>query len=68
MQKIAPIARSAPASTTASGRLAVWNQRLLIAAAAFILWAATILALQAAGAVQSAMLAGEGMSIVSPGD
>jgi hypothetical protein len=51
-----------------SGRIAVWNQRLLIVATVFILWAATILALQAAGVVQSAMFAGEGMLVVTPSE
>ena len=65
MPKTASSARFRPASTV-SDRLAIWNRRLLIAAATFILWSATALALQAAGAFQSAMLVGEGMSIVAP--
>jgi len=64
MRNIARDATGVPASPSTTGRLAVWNQRLLIGAAVFILWAASILALQAAGPNARAMLAGEGMLIV----
>ena len=63
MQKIAGIARVATASSAAPGRLATWNQRLLIAATVFILLAASVLTLQALGPHERAMLAGESMLI-----
>ena len=52
-----------PASEPIRQRLAVWNRALLIGATVFILWAASVLALQAAGPNARAMLAGEGMLI-----
>jgi hypothetical protein len=62
MQKIAGVARS----TAAPGRLAIWNPRLQIAATMLILWAASMLALQAAGPHARAMLASEGTLINAP--
>ena len=67
MRKIAGVARSASASSAAPGRLAIWNRRLLIGAAVFILWAASVLMLQAAGPHARDMLAGEGM-LINPSD
>jgi hypothetical protein len=66
MQKIAGVAGSTSVSSAAPGRLRIWNQRLLIASAVAILWAASILALQAAGPHARDMLAGEGMLINPP--
>ena len=42
-------------------RLSVWNRRLLVGAVTLILWAASMLALQAAGPEARAMMAAEGM-------
>jgi hypothetical protein len=63
MQKTATIASTAPAPAAVPGRLAIWNRRLLVAAAVLILWGASVLALQSAGPHARAMLAGEGMLI-----
>ena len=52
-----------PASGPMPRRLAAWNRALLIGATVFILWAASVLALHAAGPNAQAMLAGEGMLI-----
>jgi len=48
-----------------SRRVAIWNQRLLTAAVIVTLWAASVVALQAAGPNAQAMLAGEGMLIIT---
>ena len=53
------------ASVPVSGRAAVWNMRMLTGAAVLILWAASMLAIQAVSPNARAMLAGEGMLIVS---
>ncbi len=66
MRRIAASARSTRSARAAPARLAAWNRRLQIAAAVFILWAATVLALHNAGAFQSALLVGEGMQVVAP--
>jgi hypothetical protein len=63
MQTFVGVMSSVRALATAPSRVAVWNRRLLIAAAVLILWAATMLALQAAGPEVRAMMAGEGMLI-----
>jgi len=55
--------RYASTSAVTPRHLAVWNRRLLIGAAVMILWAASVLALHAAGPNAQAMLAGEGMLI-----
>jgi hypothetical protein len=47
----------------ATGRFAVWNQRLLILAAVVIVWAVTVLVLEMAGPDAQEMLAGEGILI-----
>jgi hypothetical protein len=52
-----------PATEPMPRRLALWNRRLLIGATVFLLWGASVLALQAAGPNAQALLAGEGMLI-----
>jgi hypothetical protein len=62
------IARAAPyysAADSFTGRVAVWNRRLLIFAVVVLLWGSSVLALQKAGPNAQAMLAGEGMLITS---
>ncbi len=62
------ITQNAPflgASASVSGRAAAWNLRLLTASAVLVLWAASLLALQASGPNARAMFGGEGMSIIS---
>jgi hypothetical protein len=63
MQNVAPDSPYFPASVSIAGRVSVWNRRLLIGAIVLVLWAASMLALQAAGPNARAMLAGEGMLI-----
>jgi len=63
MQMINGVMTSVRAFASAPIRVAIWNRRLLIAAAVLILWAATMLALQAADPHTRAMIAGEGMVI-----
>jgi hypothetical protein len=46
-----------------TGQVAVWNRRLLIGAIALVLWAASMLALQAMGPDARALMAGEGLLI-----
>jgi hypothetical protein len=53
-----------PVARPAVARASVWNGRLLIGSAVLLLWAASILALHAAGPTAQAMLAGEGLLIV----
>jgi len=57
--------RYAATSTNISRHIAVWNRRLLIAAAAPILLAASMLALQAMGPDARALMAGEGLLVQS---
>jgi hypothetical protein len=63
MRDLTEAARYSATSTSASRHIAVWNRRLLIAAAALILWAASMLALQAMGPDARALMAGEGLLI-----
>lgn len=63
MRKISGTAPYVTKAASASGYLVVWNRRLLVAASVFILWAASVLALQAAGPRVQALLAGEGTLI-----
>jgi hypothetical protein len=63
MRDLTQTARYRATSTTAPRQLAVWNRRLLIAAAALILWAASMLALYAMGPDARALMAGEGLLI-----
>jgi hypothetical protein len=65
MRNIAPNAPYFPISASTAGRAAVWNRRLLFGAVFFILWAASMLALQAAGPEVRAMIAAEGMVVPS---
>jgi hypothetical protein len=68
MRNIAPNSPYFPASAPASGRVAVWNRRLLLGAVFFILWAASMLALQAVGPEVRSMIAAEGMVVTAPGE
>jgi hypothetical protein len=52
-------------SSGASRQISVWNRRLMIAAVVTILWAASMLALQAMGPDARALMAGEGLLIQS---
>jgi hypothetical protein len=63
MRDMTQTARYAATATKASRHIAVWNRRLLIASAALILWAASMLALQAMGPDARALMAGEGLLI-----
>jgi hypothetical protein len=63
MRNVTQTARYSGGSTTASRNFADWNRRLLIAAMALILWAASMLALQAMGPDGRALMAGEGLLI-----
>jgi hypothetical protein len=49
------------AARAMSGRLSVWNRRLMAVASLVILLGATMLGLQAAGPHARAMIAGEGI-------
>jgi hypothetical protein len=63
MRDLTETTRYPAGSTSASGHITVWNRRLLIAAVALILWAASMLALQAMGPDARALMAGEGLLI-----
>jgi hypothetical protein len=63
MRDLTQTARYSATSTSASRQISIWNRRLLIAAAALILWAASMLALQAMGPDARALMAGEGLLI-----
>jgi hypothetical protein len=63
MEIIARGTSVSPVTRFATGRVAIWNRRLLMLAVVVILWAATILALEMAGPEAQEMLAGEGMLI-----
>ena len=65
MRDLTQTARYSATSTSASGHIGVWNRRLLIATATLILWAASMLALQAMGPDARALMAGEGLLIQS---
>jgi hypothetical protein len=63
MGKISGIAPYVLKAEAAPAPWAAWNRGLLIGAAIFTLWLASVLALQAAGPHAQAMLSGEGMLI-----
>ena len=63
MRNLTQSVRYSARSTAASRHIADWNRRLLIAASALILWAASMLALQAMGPDGRALMAGEGLLI-----
>ena len=63
MRDLTQMARYSATATKVSRHIAVWNRRALIAAAALILWAASMLALQAMGPDARALMAGEGLLI-----
>jgi hypothetical protein len=63
MRKISGIAPFVMKTEAAPTPWTAWNRGLLIGAAIFILWLASVLALQVAGPHAQAMLAGEGMLI-----
>jgi len=65
MRDLTQAARYSATAAKASQHIGVLNRRLLIAAAALILWAASLLALQAMGPDARALMAGEGMLIQS---
>jgi hypothetical protein len=65
MRDLTQGARYSATSTSASRHISVWNRRLLIAAVALILWAASMLALQAMGPDARGLMAGEGLLIQS---
>ena len=65
MRDLTQPARYSATATKASRHIGVWNRRLLITAAALILWAASMLALQAMGPDARALMAGEGLLIQS---
>jgi hypothetical protein len=65
MRDLTLTARHSAIATNASRHIAVWNRQLLIAAAALVLWAASMLALQAMGPDARALMAGEGLLIQS---
>jgi hypothetical protein len=67
MRNLTQTARYSATPTATSRHFAVWNRRLLIAAAAVILWAASMLALQAMGPEGRALMAGEGL-LIQTGD
>ena len=63
MRDLTHTARYPATARNASRHIAVWNQRLLIAAAALIMCGASMLALQAMGPDARALMAGEGLLI-----
>ena len=63
MRNLTQTTRYPAGSAAAARHIAVWNRRLLIAAATLILWAASMLALQAMGPDGRALMAGEGLLI-----
>ena len=63
MRDLTQTARYPATSTSTSRHIAIWNHRLLIAAAALIMCAASMLALQAMGPDARALMAGEGLLI-----
>jgi hypothetical protein len=65
MRDLGHAARYSAVSIRASRHISVWNRRLLIGAIALILWAASMLALQAMGPDARALMAGEGFLIQS---
>jgi hypothetical protein len=66
VRKTAGSEARAAGSNTIRRLLSAWNRRLLIAASVFVLWACSVLTLQAAGPHAQNMIAGEGMLITMP--
>jgi len=66
MQEMAGVRTSARVSPVVPGRVAIWNRRLMLTAIMFILWGASMLALQASGPDVRAMIASEGMLLTGP--
>jgi hypothetical protein len=65
MRDLTDTAWHSATSASVSRRVAAWNQRLQIAAVALILFAASMLALQAMGPDARALMAAEGLLIQS---
>jgi hypothetical protein len=65
MRHLATNARDGAAWKSITRQIPVWNRRLMISAIALILWAASMLALQAMGPDARALMAGEGLLIQS---
>jgi hypothetical protein len=63
MRDLTSTAKHPATSASASRHNAAWNRRLLIAAVTLILWAASMLALQAMSPNARALMAGEGLLI-----
>ena len=61
MRDVIQTSRYSATATSAVRHISVWNRRLLIAAITLILWAASMLALQAMGPDARALMAGEGL-------
>lgn len=64
MRNLTTNAQYGATTKVVSRQVAVWNRRLMIGAVTFILWAASMLALQAMGPDGRALMAGEGTLLI----